>query len=84
MGRVQLEKDKSTIGATLLEQVSGRKFKDNLRAYTMVFALLLSGWLWLLLHGYLLEPRNLSNLFRQTAINGILAIGMVFVIPQVT
>ncbi len=81
MGRVQLEKDKSTIGATLLEQVSGRKFKDNLRAYTMVFALL-AIWVALAIatQGTFLEPRNLSNLFRQTAINGYLAIGMVFVI----
>ena len=29
---------------------------------------------------HFLEPRNLSNLFRQTAINGYLAIGMVFII----
>lgn len=66
---------------SLVEQVPGKKLKDNLRAYTMVFALLA---IWLVLaiatQGTFLEPRNLSNLFRQTAINGYLAIGMVFVI----
>ncbi|NMB46672.1 MAG: sugar ABC transporter permease [Firmicutes bacterium] len=47
----------------------------------MVFALL-AIWLALAIatQGTFLEPRNLSNLFRQTAINGYLAIGMVFVI----
>ncbi|HHY31404.1 MAG TPA: sugar ABC transporter permease [Firmicutes bacterium] len=47
----------------------------------MVFALL-AIWVTLAIatQGTFLEPRNLSNLFRQTAINGYLAIGMVFVI----
>ncbi|NMB25670.1 MAG: sugar ABC transporter permease [Firmicutes bacterium] len=57
------------------------RWKANLRAYTMVFALL-AIWLALAMAtgGTFLEPRNLSNLFRQTAINGYLAIGMVFII----
>ena len=57
------------------------RLRDNLRAYTMVFALL-AIWLALAIatQGTFLEPRNLSNLFRQTAINGYLAIGMVFII----
>lgn len=63
------------------EQVAALRLKDNLRAYTMVFALLA---IWVALSiatdGTFTEPRNLSNLFRQTAINGYLAIGMVFVI----
>ena len=75
MGRAQLA------DVSLVEQARGRRLKYNLRAYTMVFALLA---IWLALavatQGTFLEPRNLSNLFRQTAINGYLAIGMVFVI----
>ena len=82
MGRTQLDGSQSTVvDRSLIEQVRGRKVKENLRAYTMVFALLA---IWLVLavatQGTFLEPRNLSNLFRQTAINGYLAIGMVFVI----
>ncbi|HXL04992.1 MAG TPA: sugar ABC transporter permease [Bacillota bacterium] len=81
MGKTRLETSQSTVDMSLVEQVPGKKLKDNLRAYTMVFALLA---IWLVLaiatQGTFLEPRNLSNLFRQTAINGYLAIGMVFVI----
>lgn len=81
MGRAQLEKDQPTVEVTLSEQIGRGKLKDNLRAYTMVFALL-AIWVALAIatQGTFLEPRNLSNLFRQTAINGYLAIGMVFVI----
>jgi D-xylose transport system permease protein len=75
VGRAQLA------DVSIVEQTRGRKLKYDLRAYTMVFALLA---IWLALavatQGTFLEPRNLSNLFRQTAINGYLAIGMVFVI----
>jgi D-xylose transport system permease protein len=51
------------------------------RAYTMVGALVL---LWiifaLLTDGIFLSPRNVSNLIRQTAVTGIISIGMVMVI----
>src|SRR6266478_6922832 len=60
------------------------KFKistDVLRAYTMVFAL---AAIWLYFHystNYIfLEPRNFSNLMRQTAVTGVLAVGMLMVI----
>ncbi len=60
------------------------KFKistDVLRAYTMVFAL---AAIWLYFHystSYIfLEPRNFSNLMRQTAVTGVLAVGMLMVI----
>lgn len=81
MERAQLERAQIGVGVTLSEQLARRKIKDNLRAYTMVFALL-AIWVTLAIatQGTFLEPRNLSNLFRQTAINGYLAIGMVFVI----
>lgn len=63
------------------EELTARRIKENLRSYTMVFALLA---IWFVLSlatdGTFIEARNLSNLFRQTAINGYLAIGMVFVI----
>ena len=54
---------------------------DALRAYTMVFALAL---IWLYFHygtnEIFLDPRNFSNLMRQTAVTGILAVGMLMVI----
>jgi D-xylose transport system permease protein len=60
------------------------KFKiptDVLRAYTMVFALIA---IWIYFHfstdHIFLEPRNFSNLMRQTAVTGVLAVGMLMVI----
>ncbi|HEV2912980.1 MAG TPA: sugar ABC transporter permease [Pyrinomonadaceae bacterium] len=52
-----------------------------LRAYTMVFALVI---IWLLFTwatgGIFLEARNFSNLMRQTAVTGVLAVGMLMII----
>jgi D-xylose transport system permease protein len=52
-----------------------------LRAYTMVLALIV---VWLLFtwatDGVFLEARNFSNLMRQTAVTGVLAVGMLMVI----
>jgi D-xylose transport system permease protein len=52
-----------------------------LRAYTMVFALVI---IWLLFtwatDGIFLEARNFSNLMRQTAVTGVLAVGMLMII----
>src|SRR6266446_10283389 len=60
------------------------KFKiptDVLRAYTMVFALIA---IWIYFHfstsHIFLEPRNFSNLLRQTSVTGVLAVGMLMVI----
>src|SRR2546423_9804647 len=54
---------------------------DTLRAYTMVFALIL---IWLFFHfstgRIFLEPRNFSNLMRQTSVTGVLAVGMLMII----
>jgi D-xylose transport system permease protein len=54
---------------------------DVLRAYTMVFALIA---IWVYFHystnQIFLEPRNFSNLMRQTAVTGVLAVGMLMVI----
>ncbi len=56
-------------------------FKMNLRSYTKIIALLaIWGILTIATEGTFLEPRNLSNLFRQTAVIAYLAIGMVLVI----
>lgn len=53
----------------------------DVRAYTMIFALLI---IWItfsiLTEGRFLIPRNLSNLSRQMSITAVLAIGMVMVI----
>lgn len=54
---------------------------DVLRAYTMVFALIA---IWIYFHystdRIFLDPRNFSNLMRQTAVTGVLAVGMLMVI----
>ena len=54
---------------------------EVLRAYTMVFALLA---IWIFFHystaQLFLDPRNFSNLMRQTAVTGVLAVGMLMVI----
>lgn len=54
---------------------------DVLRAYTMVFALVA---IWAFFHystdQLFLDPRNFSNLMRQTAVTGVLAVGMLMVI----
>jgi D-xylose transport system permease protein len=54
---------------------------EFLREYTMVFELLA---IWIYFHyssdQIFLEPRNFSNLMRQTAVTGVLAVGMLMVI----
>ncbi|HEX8423625.1 MAG TPA: hypothetical protein VF634_09440, partial [Pyrinomonadaceae bacterium] len=54
---------------------------DALRAYTMLFALVA---IWVYFNfatdGIFLDPRNFSNLMRQTAVTGVLAVGMLMVI----
>jgi D-xylose transport system permease protein len=62
--------------------IAGWSIPTNLlRAYTMVFALIA---IWIYFHystdGIFLEPRNFSNLMRQTAVTGVLAVGMLMVI----
>ena len=67
------------------EQVTEKKgFKietSTLRAYTMLAALAL---IWIFFHwatdGIFLTARNLSNLTMQTAVTGVLAVGMLMVI----
>jgi len=62
--------------------LGGIKFPtDALRAYTMVLALIV---IWAIFayatNGIFLEARNFSNLMRQTAVTGVLAVGMLMVI----
>jgi D-xylose transport system permease protein len=71
-------------GAELTRQTRIGNFKipaDALRAYTMLFALIA---IWLYFNyatdGIFLDPRNFSNLMRQTAVTGVLAVGMLMVI----
>jgi D-xylose transport system permease protein len=71
--------------AAVIQQTTIGKFKiptEILRAYTMVFALIA---IWIYFHystenHVFLEPRNFSNLMRQTAVTGVLAVGMLMVI----
>ncbi|GLS91747.1 xylose ABC transporter permease [Psychromonas marina] len=59
----------------------GRLKNMNLKLLVMVVAIIFIMLLFsFMTEGSYLSPRNISNLFRQTAITGILAIGMVFVI----
>lgn len=56
-------------------------FPINWRVYRSVIALLaIMAVLAILTEGNFLSPRNLTNLSRQVAINGILAVGMTYVI----
>jgi D-xylose transport system permease protein len=60
---------------------------DTLRAYTMLFALVV---IWLFFqyattsednpYGVFLTPRNFSNLMRQASVTGVLAVGMLMII----
>src|SRR5947207_4086236 len=69
---------------TTARQTRIGKFKvstDVLRAYTMLFALIA---IWIYFDystgQIFLQPRNFSNLMRQTAVTGVLAVGMLMVI----
>ena len=57
------------------------KLKQSWRTLTMVFALIA---IWIIFQyatdGAFLQPRNLSNLFRQMTVTGVLAMGMVLII----
>lgn len=55
-------------------------FKLNIRAYSMIGALLVIWILFSILNDTFLTPRNLSNLFIQMSVTSILAIGMVLII----
>ena len=56
------------------------KLKQSWRTLTMVFALIA---IWVIFQyatdGAFLQPRNLSNLFRQMTVTGVLAMGMVLI-----
>jgi D-xylose transport system permease protein len=68
---------KKTAKSTLIERLK----KVNLKLLVMVAAIVFIMVLFsVMTEGLYLTPRNISNLFRQTAITGILSIGMVFVI----
>jgi D-xylose transport system permease protein len=76
--------DLTTTDATVVRQTRIGNFKistDVLRAYTMVFALIA---IWAFFHystgRIFFEPRNFSNLMRQTSVTGVLAVGMLMVI----
>jgi D-xylose transport system permease protein len=76
--------DRPPVNADVTPQTRIGGFKlptEQLRAYTMLFALVV---IWLYFHystsGIFLESRNFSNLMRQTAVTGVLAVGMLMVI----
>ncbi|MGX1191791.1 ABC-type xylose transport system permease subunit [Metabacillus sp. SLBN-84] len=55
-------------------------FTIDIRAYSMIGALLIIWILFSVLNDTFLTPRNLSNLFLQMSVTSILAIGMVLII----
>lgn len=67
----------NTAKTSLKDKLTGAKMQLIVMAAAiiiiMLFFSIMTDWAYL-------SPRNISNLFRQTAITGILAIGMVFVI----
>ncbi|GAL28333.1 xylose ABC transporter permease protein XylH [Vibrio variabilis] len=67
----------NTAKTSLKDKLTGAKLQLIVMAAAiiiiMLFFSIMTDWAYL-------SPRNISNLFRQTAITGILAIGMVFVI----
>ena len=62
---------------TLIARLKNMNLKLVVMIAAIIFIMLLFSFM---TEGSYLSPRNISNLFRQTAITGILAIGMVFVI----
>nr|WP_206106958.1 sugar ABC transporter permease [Paenibacillus timonensis] len=78
---LQKEIGKQTDGSAVKTTLWGSLFgKMDVRAYTMVGALVLIWVLFGLLDPTFLTARNLSNLFTQMSVTSILAIGMVLVI----
>lgn len=78
---LQKEIGKQTDGSAVKPTLWGSLFgKMDVRAYTMVGALVLIWVLFGLLDPTFLTARNLSNLFTQMSVTSILAIGMVLVI----
>ena len=72
--------DKNSQNVSFKETIIS-SFKTNIRQYTMIIALVSIWLIFTFLTEFLfLTPRNLSNLFLQTATTIILAIGMVLVI----
>jgi D-xylose transport system permease protein len=76
--------DRPPVNADVVPQMNIGRFSIStsaLRAYTMVFALIA---IWIVFtyttQGVFLEARNFSNLMRQTAVTGVLAVGMLMVI----
>jgi D-xylose transport system permease protein len=80
---MQLQKELQEQGKTpaaAKSRFSGLFGKMDVRAYTMVGALILIWVLFGILNPTFLTSRNLSNLFTQMSVTSILAIGMVLVI----
>src|SRR5215210_3653466 len=80
------EIDRPPVTADVVPQAGGGAERSKLmtadwRAYTMLLALIA---IWIFFHlstgGVFLTARNFSNLMRQTAVTGVLAVGMLMVI----
>src|SRR6266404_3675764 len=79
---ILIDRPSVNVDVTPQTRIGGFKLPtEQLRAYTMLFALVV---IWLYFHystsGIFLESRNFSNLMRQTAVTGVLAVGMLMVI----
>ncbi|HKG22752.1 MAG TPA: sugar ABC transporter permease, partial [Blastocatellia bacterium] len=75
--------DRPPVNADAAPQAGIGRFKlptDALRAYAMVIALVAIWIYFYWSNDVFLDPRNFSNLMRQTAVTGVLAVGMLMVI----
>lgn len=78
----EAEREKIAVSDAPQARIAGLSLpREALRAYTMVIALIA---VWIFFQyatgGIFLEARNFSNLMRQTAVTGVLSIGMLMVI----
>ncbi|TBL81118.1 sugar ABC transporter permease [Paenibacillus thalictri] len=72
--------DVGTETVTSMSETKRKLFQLDVRAFTMIGALIFIWLLFTLLNDSFLTPRNLSNLFLQMSVTAVLAIGMVLVI----
>lgn len=63
-----------------MKTVNAKQIKDFVKKYAIIGVLLLLIVLATIIQPVFLSPRNITNVLRQVAVNGILAIGMTFVI----
>ncbi|RCX18774.1 ribose transport system permease protein/inositol transport system permease protein [Anaerobacterium chartisolvens] len=67
-------------GAAALMKEPGESFKSYMRSYALLVVFLVMVIVLSIISPTFMTPKNIVNIFRQISINGILAVGMTFVI----